>query len=59
VPFEDNSPTVSESYGYLATPLATQAAGASFTSLVDAPIPGTASRGVLVGSTGTTGAASW
>ncbi|MEV6011022.1 hypothetical protein AB0M29_29905 [Streptomyces sp. NPDC051976] len=49
VPFEDNSPTVSESYGFLATPLATQAAGADFTPLVDAPIPGTDSRGVLVG----------
>jgi hypothetical protein len=50
VPFEDNSPTVSESYGYLATPLSTQPAGAVLTPLVDAPIPGTADRGVLVGS---------
>lgn len=49
VPFEDNSPTVSESYGYLATPLATQAAGATFTSYVDAPIQGTSARGSLVG----------
>jgi hypothetical protein len=49
VPFEDNSPTVSESYGYLATPLAQQAAGAAFTPLVDAPAPGTSARGVLVG----------
>ncbi|MFJ6217085.1 hypothetical protein ACIQGZ_27695 [Streptomyces sp. NPDC092296] len=45
VPFEDNDPTVSESYGYLATPLA----GAAFTPLVDAPIPGTSARGSLVG----------
>ncbi|UWE09540.1 hypothetical protein [Actinacidiphila bryophytorum] len=49
VPFEDNDPYQSESYGYLATPLAAQAAGASFTPLVDAPIPGSAQRGVLVG----------
>ncbi|WP_329180979.1 hypothetical protein [Streptomyces sp. NBC_01477] len=49
VPFEDNDPYQSESYGYLATPLATQAAGASFTPLVDAPIPGSTERGVLVG----------
>lgn len=49
VPFEDNDPNVSESYGYLATPLASLPAGASFTPLVDAPIPGTTSRGSLVG----------
>ncbi|CAG7655702.1 hypothetical protein [Actinacidiphila bryophytorum] len=49
VPFEDNDPYQSESYGYLATPLAAQAAGAVFTPLVDAPIPGSAQRGVLVG----------
>nr|WSX73393.1 hypothetical protein OH826_05735 [Streptomyces sp. NBC_00899]WSX80541.1 hypothetical protein OH826_45775 [Streptomyces sp. NBC_00899] len=49
VPFEDNDPDQSESYGYLATPLGTQAAGASFTPLVDAPIPGSTQRGVLVG----------
>ncbi|MFI6154143.1 hypothetical protein ACIBCA_15795 [Kitasatospora sp. NPDC051170] len=49
VPFEDNDPNVSESYGYLATPLASLPAGASFTPLVDAPIPSTTSRGSLVG----------
>ncbi|MFJ3214841.1 hypothetical protein ACIPLC_02795 [Kitasatospora sp. NPDC086801] len=49
VPFEDNDPTVSESYGYLATPLATLPAGASFVPLVDAAIPSTTSRGSLVG----------
>ncbi|MFG1806863.1 hypothetical protein [Streptomyces sp. NPDC049040] len=49
VPFEDNDQYQSESYGYLATPLAAQAAGAAFTPLVDAPIPGSAERGVLVG----------
>ncbi|MER7911670.1 hypothetical protein [Streptomyces sp. NPDC096068] len=45
VPFEDNSPTVGESYAYLSTPVA----GADFTSYVDAAIPGTAQRGSLVG----------
>ncbi|MEV8099352.1 hypothetical protein [Kitasatospora sp. NPDC085879] len=49
IAFEDNSPSVSESYGYLATPLAQQAAGATFTPYVDAPIPGTGTRGSLVG----------
>lgn len=49
VPFEDNAPDQDESYGYLAVPLAQQAAGAAFTTLVDAPIPGTARRGTLVG----------
>ncbi|MGA5701352.1 hypothetical protein [Peterkaempfera bronchialis] len=49
VPFEDNDPTVSESYGYLATPLAPQPSGATFTTYVDAPIPGTSARGSLVG----------
>ncbi|MFG2294504.1 hypothetical protein [Streptomyces sp. NPDC048603] len=45
VPFEDNSPTVGESYAYLAAP----APGADFTTYVDAPIPGTPRRGSLVG----------
>ncbi|HLL35861.1 MAG TPA: hypothetical protein VK545_18685, partial [Streptomyces sp.] len=45
VPFEDNSPTVGESYAYLSTP----AAGADFTPYVEAAIPGTAKRGSLVG----------
>ncbi|MFE7527598.1 hypothetical protein ACFU7Y_18030 [Kitasatospora sp. NPDC057542] len=49
VPFEDNDPNVSESYGYLATPLAGLPAGASFVPLVDAPIPNTTARGSLVG----------
>ncbi|MCX4236995.1 hypothetical protein [Streptomyces ortus] len=49
VPFEDNAPGVSESYGYLAVPLAQQQAGATFTSYVDAPIPGSSARGSLVG----------
>lgn len=53
VPFEDNSPTVGESYAYLSTPMA----GADFTPYVQAPIPGTAKQGSLVGSTGTTGGA--
>ncbi|MFC4332975.1 hypothetical protein ACFPC0_35485 [Streptomyces andamanensis] len=46
VPFEDNSPTVAESYAYLSQP----AAGADFTPYVDAPIPGQSGRrGSLVG----------
>ncbi|WP_195911056.1 hypothetical protein [Streptomyces kaniharaensis] len=49
VPFEDNDPNVSESYGYLATPMAGLPAGASFTPLVDAPIPNSTARGSLVG----------
>lgn len=49
VPFEDNDPKVSESYGYLATPLANLPSGASFVPLVDAAIPNTTSRGSLVG----------
>ncbi|MEV7344322.1 hypothetical protein [Streptomyces sp. NPDC093544] len=49
VPFEDNAADVSESYGYLAVPLAQQAAGATFTSYVEAPIPGTAVNGSLIG----------
>ncbi|MDJ0465530.1 hypothetical protein [Streptomyces sp. H27-C3] len=45
VPFEDNSPTVGESYAHVAKPLP----GTAFTSYVDAPIPGTQERGSLVG----------
>ncbi|MFF9869565.1 hypothetical protein ACF1G0_29885 [Streptomyces sp. NPDC013953] len=45
VPFEDNSPTVSESYAFLSRP----AAGADFTTYVDAPLPGKAARGSLIG----------
>ncbi|MFB0614441.1 hypothetical protein [Streptomyces sp. AGS-58] len=45
VPFEDNSPTVGESYAYLSAP----AAGADFTPYVQAPIPGTTRQGSLVG----------
>ncbi|MFI9629670.1 hypothetical protein [Streptomyces sp. NPDC052042] len=45
VPFEDNSPTVAESYGYLARP----AAGADFTTYVDAQVPGSTGRGSLIG----------
>ncbi|MBC2866131.1 hypothetical protein [Streptomyces mexicanus] len=45
VPFEDNSPTVGESYAYLAQP----APGADFTPYVEAPIPGRSTRGSLVG----------
>ncbi|MEU7424789.1 hypothetical protein [Streptomyces sp. NPDC040750] len=45
VPFEDNSPTVGESYAYLSSP----APGADFTPYVQAPIPGTTTQGSLVG----------
>ncbi|MYS40033.1 hypothetical protein GTY23_01960, partial [Streptomyces sp. SID5998] len=45
VPFEDNSPTVGESYAYLAQP----APGADFTPYVEAPIPGGSTSGSLVG----------
>jgi hypothetical protein len=41
--FEDNSPTVTESYGYLAQPRT------GFTSYVDAPVPGGTGRGSLIG----------
>ncbi|MCX4745460.1 hypothetical protein OG455_07980 [Kitasatospora sp. NBC_01287] len=49
VPFEDNNPNVTEAYGFLSTALAAPAAGASFTPLVDVPIPGSTARGSLVG----------
>ncbi|MFF4224410.1 hypothetical protein ACX9I7_09490 [Streptomyces sp. L500] len=49
VPFEDNDPAVKESYGYVAVPLAQQEKGASYTSLVDAPVPGGSGRGSLIG----------
>ncbi|NUK50177.1 hypothetical protein HRW14_07670 [Streptomyces lunaelactis] len=45
VPFEDNSPAVGESYAHVAKP----AAGADFTSYVDAPLPGSQERGSIVG----------
>ncbi|MFF9455628.1 hypothetical protein [Streptomyces flaveolus] len=45
VPFEDNSPTVGESYAYLSTP----APGADFVPYVQAAIPGRATKGSLVG----------
>ncbi|MFC5220374.1 hypothetical protein [Streptomyces coerulescens] len=41
--FEDNDPTVSESYGYAARPRT------GFTSYVDVPVPGGSGRGSLVG----------
>ena len=41
--FEDNSPTIGESYGYLAAPRA------GFTSYVDAPVPPGTGTGSLVG----------
>ncbi|MFE0359139.1 hypothetical protein ACFW2K_38435 [Streptomyces nigra] len=41
--FEDNDPSISESYGYAARPRA------GFTSYVDVPVPGGSGRGSLVG----------
>lgn len=43
VPFEDNSPLVLESYGFMAKPRA------GYTSLIDAPVPGGSGRASLVG----------
>jgi hypothetical protein len=43
IPFEGGS------YGYLATPLATLPPGATFTSLVTVPIPGTTTPGTILG----------
>ncbi|SDJ87265.1 hypothetical protein [Streptomyces indicus] len=45
VPFEDNSPTVGESYAFVAKPVA----GADFTPYVEAPLPGGQERGAIVG----------
>ncbi|MFF7892664.1 hypothetical protein ACFZDI_12355 [Streptomyces sp. NPDC007907] len=45
VPFEDNDPSVGESYAYLSKPLA----GADFTPYVEAAIPGQTTKGTLVG----------
>ncbi len=55
VPFEDNSPTVNESYAYLSTP----APGADFTPYVQATIPGTTTQARSSASTGTTAGANW
>ncbi|MFI9240500.1 hypothetical protein [Streptomyces sp. NPDC053079] len=49
VPFEDNDSAVGESYGYLAVPLDRQADGATYTSYLDAPVPGQSRRGSLAG----------
>ena len=43
VAFEDNSPSVQESYGYVATPRT------GFTSYVDVPVPGGTGTGSLLG----------
>lgn len=45
VPFEDNDPSVGESYAYLSQP----AAGADFTPYVEATVPGSSAKGSLVG----------
>ncbi|MFH9422816.1 hypothetical protein [Streptomyces sp. NPDC017529] len=49
VPFEDADAQVSEAYGYIAQPVANPPAGATFTSYLDAAVPGTSARGSLVG----------
>ena len=48
VPFEDISPTVGESFGYIAVPLPNTAT-TSFTTLLDAPVPNGPRRGSLLG----------
>jgi hypothetical protein len=49
-PLDDLDASISESWGYLATPLAADpATGASFTPLVTAPIPGSNDVGSLIG----------
>lgn len=50
VAFDDLDPAVSETYGSLAVPLADQPEGAVYTSLLDAPIPGSDAKGSLVGT---------
>ncbi|CAN3982031.1 hypothetical protein [Kitasatospora purpeofusca] len=49
IPFEDNDPAISESYGYLSTPRTDLPAGSTFTPLVEVPIPGSTAKGSLVG----------
>jgi hypothetical protein len=50
VPFEDLDVGVQESYGYLAAPLPPDTANErSFSVMVDAPIPNSSDRGVVVG----------
>ncbi len=49
VPFEDADPKVSESYGYIAQPVANPPAGATFTTYLDAAVPGGPARGSLIG----------
>ena len=48
VPFENIDPAVSESFGYMAIPLANTPT-TSFTTLLDAPVPGSTKRGSLLG----------
>ncbi len=49
VQFEDNSPTVAESFAYVAVPMANTATR-TYQTLVDAPIPNSAARGSIVGA---------
>ncbi|WP_406091253.1 hypothetical protein [Kitasatospora purpeofusca] len=49
VPFDADTPAAPAGSGQLANPLGTLPAGASFTTLVDAPVPGGGGRGSLVG----------
>ena len=48
VPFENIDPAVSESFGYLAIPLANTPTR-TFTTYLDAPVPGSTQRGSLLG----------
>lgn len=50
VPFDDNDPAISETYGYLPLPLPADTANKrSFTTLVEVPIPQQSVSGVLLG----------
>ena len=49
VPLDDVDPAVTESYGYLATPVSPPAAGTTFTPFLTATVPGTSTTGTLMG----------
>jgi hypothetical protein len=50
VPFDDNDPAISETYGYLPIPLPADTVNKrSFTNFVEVPIPQTTSNGTLIG----------
>jgi hypothetical protein len=50
VPFDDNDPAISETYGYLPLPLPADTVNKrSFTNLVEVPIPNETVKGTLIG----------